>query len=362
MKKWKLWRVTLWVSPLVTLLVGYQTFQSLKEASIILSPVGDPVFLGGYALLNIFVSGILLFREKNTVLQDLLVFLMFFNTILVFLSGSRGAIFSFIVSAAVLCIFLYSSAISQKVRKKIQYILPIFLLAVFLLFLFANAHFSRGWLSSPTLSPFRSVVHSFRLDGLKERAAVWLIGAEGFIEKPLTGWGWENFDKIYDRYFKPRLLGVSVRDFFLDRSYNQLVDILSLAGIFGFLAYSFFWYTIFLSIYKALQKEREEFYRIFLIVLATFFVSYFFLSLTTFDTPANLVIFFLMLAFTYYATHGVFITATNLSNKKLFLHEAFAEVKKRLSPLILGIYICAVILLSSAIYFFNIRDVYLHTV
>ena len=354
-REWKLWNVLLWISPLITLFVGYETFQNVKMISIAISPVGSPVSLGGYALLNVFISGLLLSREKNTLAQDFLIFLVFFNTILVFLSGSRGALFVLICSVVALCIFLYRSRVSQEARKKIQYILPIFFLVIASLFLCANLSFSRGWFSSPFLSPVRTVVTMFRLDGLPERGLVWLIGLEGFIEKPLTGGGWENFDRVYDRYFQPRLLGVSVPDFFLDRSYNQIIDVLSLAGIFGFLAYSFFWYAIFRSIYKAFQKEREESYRISLILLATFFVSYFLLGLTTSETPTNLIIFFFLLAFTKDVTNGIFTMATSSSNTGAFSHKAFAKEEGRLSPVLSVLYVCTATLLVFLIYFFNIR-------
>ena len=350
-REWKLWSVFLWISPLVTLFVGYETFQNMKALSTVISPVGYPVSLGSYALLNIFISGALLSREKNTLAQDLLIFLAFFNTILIFLSGSRGALFAFICSVVALCIFLYRSSQSQETRKKIQCILPIFFLIIFSLFLCANLSGDRRWFSSPFLSPVHSIITMFRLDDLPERGLVWLIGLEGFIEKPFTGWGWENFDRIYDRYSQPRFFGISTRDLFLDQSHNQIIDALSLAGIFGLLAYSFFWYAIFRSIHKAFQKKYEVSYRVSFIMLATFFISYFLLGLTTSATPVNLIIFFFMLAFTYYSTNETPMPAFPIREQHLQGARSIVE-KARLSALI---FVGLAVVLSFVIYFLNIR-------
>lgn len=70
------------------------------------------------------------------------------------------------------------------------------------------------------------------------RLWVWGEAWKGFLERPVLGWGPENFTTVYDQHFDPRFYvpGQSTETWF-DRAHSVYFDYLSETGIFGLLSY-----------------------------------------------------------------------------------------------------------------------------
>ena len=67
---------------------------------------------------------------------------------------------------------------------------------------------------------------------------VWGEAWQGFLERPLLGWGPENFTAVYDAHFNPNFFvpGQNTETWF-DRAHSVFFDYLSETGIVGFLSY-----------------------------------------------------------------------------------------------------------------------------
>ena len=65
------------------------------------------------------------------------------------------------------------------------------------------------------------------------------IGWEGFLERPVHGWGPEHFAVIYDGRVSPEIISEKPHSF--DRAHNRLLGELAAAGIVGFLPYLALW-------------------------------------------------------------------------------------------------------------------------
>jgi O-antigen ligase len=67
---------------------------------------------------------------------------------------------------------------------------------------------------------------------------VWQEAWKGFLERPVLGWGPENFTAVYDKYFDPRFFipGQSTETWY-DRAHSVFFDYLVETGIVGFLSY-----------------------------------------------------------------------------------------------------------------------------
>ena len=113
---------------------------------------------------------------------------------------------------------------------------------------------------------------------LKGRSLGWSQAWSGFKERPILGWGPENFDLVFFKYLK----GTDYQGYppaKLDRAHSRPLDVLVTTGILGFILWAALWILIFFSIIKNILKNDKNLV-IYLIVfssLTTYFVSSLFL-------------------------------------------------------------------------------------
>lgn len=121
---------------------------------------------------------------------------------------------------------------------------------------------------------------------LNARLFAWRAGWEGFLERPLLGYGYGNFAYPFDKFFKAGLYQWTPNEEYYDRAHNMPMEMLATAGIFGFLAY--------LGLFAAVAVEWRR-CRIGLnqpvaaAALAALFVAYFIHNLAVFDSLANFI-------------------------------------------------------------------------
>jgi O-antigen ligase len=74
------------------------------------------------------------------------------------------------------------------------------------------------------------------------RLATLRAGLLGFMERPLFGWGPENFGYAFDRYVDAAIFKHG--SFVQDKAHNQVVEELTTKGIIGGLAFLFVWVVL----------------------------------------------------------------------------------------------------------------------
>lgn len=133
------------------------------------------------------------------------------------------------------------------------------------------------------------------------RPLVWSLSKEAIKQKPLTGWGGDNFTMAYQENFDIRLLTAEYgNEPWFDRAHNVAIDQTVDTGYVGVSLYFALYLVIFLSLLYVLlkTKDREDG------VLASVLVTYFFVHLlelqTAFDTTISAVMFALMVALSVY--------------------------------------------------------------
>ena len=99
----------------------------------------------------------------------------------------------------------------------------------------------------------RRVAQAPRTESVTERLIEWKIALKGFVEKPLAGWGSENFIVVSNKYYDYR---VGLIDQWFDRPHNQFLQILSEGGILLFGTYVFLLWVVFSRLVKIFKKER----------------------------------------------------------------------------------------------------------
>lgn len=127
---------------------------------------------------------------------------------------------------------------------------------------------------------------------VNNRLIVWRVGWRAFLEKPLLGWGPENFHIPFSRYFDPAIARDIGSNAWYDRAHNVLVEIGVASGLFGLLGYCIFIFFLFRGI--ARQKNHEKpFSRI---ALEATLIAYTVQNVFVFDTLASYLMLMLIAA------------------------------------------------------------------
>jgi O-antigen ligase len=198
--------------------------------------LGNPAYVAPYLMFSMFFAGYLWFsarREKRATKIAawgygalILIFLFFF-----LLAQTRGAFIGIMLAMLVFLVYLIFAGTSIE-KKWSGVVLTVCLVLGGVGFAVRNTafvqSFSEGRLLQLSLS-----------DGTaKTRLWVWGEAWQGFLERPVFGWGPENFTAVYDRHFNTNFFvpGQNTETWF-DRAHSVFFDYLSETGAVGLLSY-----------------------------------------------------------------------------------------------------------------------------
>ena len=212
-------------------------------------------------------------------------------------AASRGVMLAF---GSGLFLFLLFLIFSTK-YKKIKISLGLFLIIIIGSLIFIQLPVFKPYINK--MPRFIGRLASFT-SSAESRILSWNIGWQGFKERPILGWGWENYNIVFNQYYQPSFLnsptGLEVT--WYDHSHNQVVDILALTGIFGILSYLAIFGIVFWLLFKKIKILDNLKQKIPFVLLGLMFLAYFIQNLFVFDTPAPLIVFYFSLALVYFLT------------------------------------------------------------
>ena len=223
------------------------SIEDLKEAGFLgrsYSTFGNPNMLGQYLIFPIFIS-FYFFLEKQKKLKFLLLFLLLIISIL--FTENRASLLG--ISIGISLYFFFAKNIKNTTK-----ILTIALITT----LFSSYIYA----FSPSLRSFSS------------RIELWKSGTKSFIENPIFGTGFETFDinfqkNITENYYKHEPLFHTA-----DRAHNEIIDIQSSLGIYGFIIY--FSAILFLIIKFLYKKNKNSLEKNLIFTLIALQISNFF--------------------------------------------------------------------------------------
>jgi len=133
---------------------------------------------------------------------------------------------------------------------------------------------------------------------LNARTFAWRAGWQGFLEKPVLGWGWGNFAMPFDKFFDAGLYNWTPNEEYYDRAHDMPIEMLATAGLLGLLAYLAIFVAIVTVLIRAWRQQKIK-SSVLAIVMAVF-VAYFIHNLAVFDSLANFVCLIISLALVDY--------------------------------------------------------------
>src|SRR3989344_4766010 len=277
-----------------TLLCVYGLFQlagriAINQGGLRLdATLGNAIYFAGFLLVNIFFTVFLLVREKSKNVRYVYVALILIHTIILYYTATRGAVLGLVGGLSLSsCIILIWGKGWSGYRKAALGVVGGVLLLVLLFFAFRNTDFVR---KDPVLSRFASI--SWSETKTHARGFIWPMAIKGFKERPILGWGQENFNIVFNKHYNPLM----DQEQWFDRTHNIILDWLIAAGILGALSYLSLFVAVLVLIWR-----RGTFTFVEKSILTGLFAAYFFHNMFVFD---NLVSYLFFAAFLAYVHHN----------------------------------------------------------
>ncbi len=245
--------------------------------------VGNTSFMAAYLLFDIFFAMILFLAKKGAwqifAGASLLIMLP-----VLFTSTARGAIASFLMALGLM--FLgYLVFSGKKLFKRIGIAMVLLLIA------------SIGFLAVAQPPVIKGAAQN-TLAEMNSRFVVWETGWKGFLEKPLLGWGPENFIVVFLKNFNPCMsLPACGSEVWFDRVHNIFLYTLVTTCVIGLLSYLAIFAVVIYGLIRASLRITEKQNLFIPLGLAVLLVAYLAQNMLVFDMINSYLVFFLALAF-----------------------------------------------------------------
>ena len=255
------------------------------------------------------------FKFSNSKIYNLFwryfsVFMLIMSVLTIFISGTRGAILG--LAAGIVFLLIYFLFFGQKFffgdfferfsgefsgiklpfktnLRQLSLILLILIAGLTMIFWFTKSN--NFWQSIPG---FDRLAKTATLDindsSTQMRLIAWSASFEAFKERPLLGWGPENYIFAYAKYYDPAYAVYG--ETWFDRAHNKILDILVMQGIFGLISYLAVFGVIFYVIFKKITERKFAF-----TFIAAAILAYFIQSIVIFDQIISYSAFFSIIGF-----------------------------------------------------------------
>ena len=295
-KRW--WNVSLAASGLMALYASLQVIGVIdpsQSGARVDGTFGNTIYLAVYMLFHIFIALFFLWRARaNKGLRWIYGLLILLQVFILYHTATRGAILGLIGGLLVTAVLNIKNREDKFIRKGSMTVLIAVLILIGSFAAFRNTQFVRN---NSVLSRFASLTtEDIRTQG---RYFVWPIAYEGFKEKPLLGWGQDNFNYVFQKHYTPDMFHLEP---WFDRAHNIFLDWMVAGGILGILAYLSLYATLLFSIWRRASDTRgedENFSRAEKSILTGLIAAYFFHNFFVFDHLASYVLFFSLLAYVH---------------------------------------------------------------
>ncbi|MDP3725087.1 MAG: O-antigen ligase family protein [Nanoarchaeota archaeon] len=282
-----------------------------------ISLVGNPAFFATHLIFLIILASLVRLHARKTgsrIWEYIALGAIVFAIAVVFMTGTRGAILGLGVGGVVALVYVFATNIrSEKgdpssshqdgtpqgapfssfprnggVRENGQkrkavgagIALSTLLLGGMLFFFTKEAP---AWKIIPSIERVSSLLsNGIKGTSAETRLITWKMSYEAWKERPLLGWGPENYLPALIKYFNPRL--DKGGETWFDRSHNNLIDIAVTQGIVGLIAYGGWMGAI---AYRALRKRKEGLLKEAKPYLVWGLAAYIIQNLFLFDQPLS---------------------------------------------------------------------------
>ncbi len=273
------------------LLQKFEYIETVGSDFRLAGTIGNSAFHAAYLLLVILINMILVFNVQRLWMRIVYLTAIGLDLLIIYYSATRGAILAIVIGIilfSLFYIFVKPKTSDDRLFRKIAASLLGGVLVLSIVFFAArNTDFIK---QNKTFSRITQITMSDPTTQF--RLIVWGMAWEGIKERPILGWGQENFPVVYSKHYNPELYGLEK---WADRSHNIVLDWLVNAGFLGL----FFYLSLFGAVFHILRSAQRS--RLILrteaVAVTAGLIAYFFQNLFVFDTINTYIIFFAFLAY-----------------------------------------------------------------
>ncbi len=251
---------------------------------------GNATYLAVYMLINLFLTLFVLVRMRRPhILQGYYGIALILQGVAVYYTETRGTLLGLLLGLVVVAVWIAWKAreVEWHTLRRISLgaLITIAILVVGFLGLSGTALVQH----SPTLTRLASI--SLNDPTVRTRLLyIWPMALEGFKDKPILGWGQENFNFVFNKYYVPAMYD---QEQWFDRAHNAFLDWLIAGGLPAFLLYlSLFVFAIWAVVRSRLSVPEQA-------ALLGLLCAYAFNNLFVFDNLVSYIYFFIIIAFAH---------------------------------------------------------------
>ena len=255
---------------------------------------GNAIYTAVYMLVNVFLTLFLIARVRERGGRSLPWWYAFYGVALVlqvmtlYYTQTRGALLG-LLAGMVLC-GLYLIFFARE--KEYAVLRRIALAGIAAIFLLAGAVFSARGTSFVQGNPTLARLTSISLSDATTQARlsyIWPMALKGAAERPITGWGQENFSFVFNKNYDAGMYG---QEQWFDRAHNQFLDWFIAGGVPAGLLYIALYGLAAWVVLRAPALDRAA-----RAVLLGFLAAFALNNMTVFDNLMSAVLFMTVLAY-----------------------------------------------------------------
>lgn len=299
-REWNDWRLFLKIflgAGAVVMFLGFiqkadPQFLLNQGSGRVSATLGNGIYYSGYGLFLFFIGLLLFFKEENLLWKLYAAIGAIMGFVGIFMGGTRGTIMALLVSIPVV-IVCYLLAFSK--HKKTKIILWTMTGLIVLLCGSAIVFRKSEFVSRlPGLNRFLSTDFTGR-DTAGTRFNAWRIAVSGWKERPILGWGPNNYFYAFNKYYEPKFLENGWGETWFDNAHSAVFNTLAVQGLLGLIAYLGLFVVPFGWLLKSFYAQKIDGH--ILAISSGFLAGHFVHNFFVFENPTSYLFFFFFLAF-----------------------------------------------------------------
>lgn len=256
----------------------------------VIATLGNAIYVGGYGLFLMFVSFLLFIKENNKVWKWVEVAAALLAFVGMVFSGTRGSVLGLVAGVGV-AILGYIIVLREfpKTRKILIGVAVGGVAVIALLYVFRNSAFVQ---KIPAVN--RTITTSFSAVQNSPRWIAWESAVASWKEKPVFGWGPNNFFYAFNKYYQSKSLQFGYGETWFDNAHNILVNTLAVQGAVGLVVYLLIFVAGITMLVVARRRKTLDLH--VAVIGAAFLVAHLVQNVTVFENPTSYLYFMFWLA------------------------------------------------------------------
>lgn len=278
---------------------------SLQGGFRVDSTIGNPTYLAAYLLFHLWVLGLLFYKFWNKIWLKVLYSAIFiFELSILYFTATRGAVLALLAGSLLFLLGLVifwkkifpEAAHNRGTPSRGRIIAVSFFLLVIIVPVFLWGIRKSGFVQSTNVL-LRLTNYSLSERTIQSRFNIWNMSFRGVLDRPILGWGQENYYLVFQKYYEPKLYSSEP---WFDRSHNIFLDWLVHAGFLGLFSFLSIFVVLGWQLILGIRRARALWLEG--MILGGLFLTYFLQNIFVFDNMNTYILLFGFWAYSNFLT------------------------------------------------------------